>query len=219
MEWATLDFDVGRWLKPRTKNGLAQYVPLPRQAIDAIRALPRKGAFVFSGAYEHSWSDAAANKTWARVRRSLGLSDVWLHDFRRTVATRLYEAEEDELLVKACLNHYDGRPIAIYVRLNFDRLARALQAQADRLWALPRLTPVPPIVSAPTHVLMPAHSDEPDVPLESAILETWGRQPAHVQEAYIRASRRLQTPLRDLLMTAVDQKLRALAAQYSLQHN
>jgi integrase len=102
------------------------------------------------GLYGHCWSRAGAEKSWWQVRAALGLSDVWLHDFRRTVATRLYEAEGDELLVKACLNHYDGRPIAVYVRLNFDRLARALQAQADRLFGLKKaermLGPVPTII-------------------------------------------------------------------------
>jgi integrase len=139
MRWEHLDLNQGRWVKPHTKNGLAQVMPLPRQAARALSALPRQGHYVFAGFYGHPWSRAGAEKTWGEIRRPLGLTDVWLHDFRRTVATRLYEQERDELLVKACLNHFDGRPLAVYVRLNFDLLSRALQAHADRLWTLKQL--------------------------------------------------------------------------------
>jgi integrase len=158
MRWDHIDLTQGRWLKARTKNGTAQYVPLARQAVEAVNALPNEGPYVFMGSNGKEWSRPAAEKAWGKHRGSIGLQDVWLHDFRRTVATRLYEAEGDELIVKACLNHYDGRPLAVYVRLNFDRLARALQANADRMWSL---FPVPSSVS---RVLQTPSASPPVVP-------------------------------------------------------
>jgi len=53
-------------------------------------------------------------------------------NFRRTLASYLYtEIRADELTAKAVLNHYDGRPVAVYTRLNYDRLAEIIQAYAD----------------------------------------------------------------------------------------
>jgi integrase len=175
MRWEHVDLAQRRWLKARTKNGLAQYVPLPQQAVEVLSALPNEGPYVFMGSNAREWSRPAAEKAWGKHRVSIGLQDVCLHDFRRTVATRLYEAERDELIVKACLNHYDARPLAVYVRLNFDRLARSLQANADRIWALlPDQSfrslsvsgPVGPSINTPKpeHCIVPDCSDEMEWP-------------------------------------------------------
>ncbi len=43
----------------------------------------------------------------------------------------------DDLTIKALLNHYDGRPVAIYPRLDVEYLAKILQGYADWLWSLP----------------------------------------------------------------------------------
>jgi integrase len=136
MKWEHIDLIHGVWFKPTTKNGRSQRLPLPRQACEAITALPREGQYVFPGHYGQCWSRAGVEKTWGQFRKLLRMDDVTLHDFRRTVASRLYAQEKDLMLVKACLNHYDGSPTAVYVRLQYDRLAEALQLQADTLFAL-----------------------------------------------------------------------------------
>lgn len=146
MEWSHIDLQAGSWTKPKTKNGRPHRIPLPRQTCAALDALPRLGKYVLMGAYDQHFSRAAAEKMWSIVRRSefrptdtwpaLRMPDVHLHDFRRTVASRLLDQGEPELLIKSVLNHHRGDVTAIYARSSFDKQAAALQAHADGLWAL-----------------------------------------------------------------------------------
>jgi hypothetical protein len=57
---------------------------------------------------------------------------------------RLHRRQEvDDLTIKALLNHYDGRPVAIYTRLDVEYLSKILQGYADWLWSLPGTIPKP----------------------------------------------------------------------------
>lgn len=131
-----LNMQTGEWVQLKTKNGRAHMTYVPEQARAALRLLVKKHGWFFAGAYEHHWSRAGAEKVWWEVRGSLGLSDVRLHDFRRTLATHLYRATKDEYLVKRCINHVNRNVTAIYVRISHEEVASALQAQADRFMAL-----------------------------------------------------------------------------------
>jgi len=146
MEWTHIDLQANSWTKPKTKNGRPHRIPLPSQTCAALDALPRKGRYVLMGAYDQHFSRAAAEKMWGIVRRSeflptdkwpaLRMPDVRLHDFRRTVASRLLDQGEPELLIKSVLNHHKGDVTAIYARSSFDKQAAALQKHADELWVL-----------------------------------------------------------------------------------
>ncbi len=146
MEWIHIDLEAGSWTKPKTKNGRSHRVPVPKQTCEAIRALPKTGRFVFMGLYDHALSRTAVEKMWGIIRRpeylsgdrwpALRMPDVRLHDFRRTVASRLLDQGENILLIKAVLNHHQGDVTSIYARSSFDRQAQALQRHADGLWAL-----------------------------------------------------------------------------------
>jgi integrase len=127
---------TGEWLQPKTKNGKPHTTYLPTQARAAILKLKRSGDYVFGGVYDHCWSRPGVEKTWRQVRETLGLRDVRLHDFRRTLSTHAYRATKDFPLVKRCINHVDSSLIMIYVRFMFEEVRDLLQAQADRFFAL-----------------------------------------------------------------------------------
>lgn len=132
----SVNLESGKWFKRTTKNGRAQYVLIATQALPFLRLLPPAGEFFFQGAYQRPIQRESVRKIWSLYRRTIGLADVQLLDFRRTLATYLYtELQADELTVKALLNHYDGRPVAVYTRLNYDRLAEITQRYADWIWS------------------------------------------------------------------------------------
>ena len=141
MKWAHLDLVQGIWFKPTTKNGMSQRIPLTRQAITAIEAMPREGDYVFMGLYGRCWSRCAAEKAWGIFRKGPGLQDLTLHDIRRTVGSRVYEQTKDVILVKAILNHRPNSITEIYMRTQHKRIATALQDYADALWALRKEVP------------------------------------------------------------------------------
>ncbi len=133
----SVNLDTGKWYKSVTKNGRAEWSYIPTQGRELLKALPDDGQYFFEGAYGHALQAESARRLWARVRDEMGMPDLWLLDFRRTLATYLYnEIKADDLTAKAVLNHYDGRPVAVYTRLNFDRLADVVQAYADWIWQL-----------------------------------------------------------------------------------
>lgn len=151
-KWVDIDLDHGSWFKPNTKNGRSQTVPLPRQTCDALLQLPKKGEYLFMGAYGEHYSRAAAEKMWGILRRAefkpddhwpaLNMPKVRLHDFRRTVATRLMKQGEPMPVVKAILNHHKGGDVTlIYTIADFDTQAAALQKHADGLWAMLKTAP------------------------------------------------------------------------------
>jgi len=150
----------GKWTKRRTKNGRVHTIHIPTQALARLFALPPTGDYFFMGQYGHALSEEAARKIWGRWRKDLGISNLWLLDFRRTLATFLYRVQKvDDLTAKAILGHYDSRPVAIYTRLDYDYLATTIQAYADWLLAMKADTPL--YKEAPhalTHTTVAAHS-------------------------------------------------------------
>ena len=127
---------AGKWIKSTTKNGRPHTIYIPRQVMAALALLHPEGEYYFMGHYDRPLTTGAARRIWIRWRLRLGLQDLWLLDFRRTLASYLYRVMKvDDLTVKAMLNHYDGRPVAIYVRLDYDYLAGMLQSYADWIWA------------------------------------------------------------------------------------
>jgi integrase len=138
--------ETGKWTKGKTKNGRPHVIHIPRQAMQYLRRLSPTWfdkhtrthvphAYFFPGQYGQPLSPCAVQKMWRRHRAKLDMNDLWLLDFRRTLHTYLYRVMKvDDLTAKALLNHYDARPVAIYVRLDYDYLAGILQGYADWLW-------------------------------------------------------------------------------------
>jgi len=125
MRWSELDEPGGVWSlgSGRTKNGRPHDVPLPDQAMNIIRSIPRRerrdmcfgdGAGPYSG-----WSRAKAklDRRMSETRSMVvqrsetngaPLAAWRLHDIRRTVATRMADLGVSPNIVEAVLNHVSG---------------------------------------------------------------------------------------------------------------
>jgi hypothetical protein len=126
-------------------------MPIPIQALAAVSELPREGGYVFSGFYGRKWSQAGAEKSWGHFREALGLQDVVLHDFRRGIASRLYERERDPFLLKAVLNHYVAVRSPCTSGCNKTGLPR-LQGLVDATRALQHEARVQPVLPSLPHL-------------------------------------------------------------------
>ena len=155
MKWVHVDLVQGYWFKPTTKNGTPHRIPLTTHAIAALDAMPRTSVYVFPGLYGQCWSRCGAEKAWGIFRKGAGLDTLTLHDFRRTVGSRVYEQTRDVVLVKAILNHRPNSITEIYMRTQNARIAEALQAHADRLWTFKKEVPYDQI---PARECMPVDS-------------------------------------------------------------
>lgn len=147
MRWVDLDLDAGLWTIPSAdlkrsvqgkKTGTAHKVPLPRQAVAAIRKLqPMTGAgeYVFPGLRDHGkpMSEAAVNA----ALHAMGYKDIhtW-HGYRATGRTLLREVFKIDIdVIEAQLAHVGGKTHnGAYDRATFvDERMEVMQQWADYL--------------------------------------------------------------------------------------
>lgn len=123
------EVDNGVWVLRHTKNKRLHRVPLAPIATEVMSR--RKGSF----------SSHAGTRAWSRVRASLDLSDVRVHDLRRTVASNMAELGVDRIVIAKCLNHVsiDRATVtgAVYDRYNYEKEKRAaFEAWEQRLLSI-----------------------------------------------------------------------------------
>lgn len=121
---------VGIWIKPTTKNGDTQQVPLPQFVCDLLAqylaTLPPGQIYLFANRFGRKPSKEWWHLQWAEVRRRAGLSDVQQRDLRRTCATDLTPHLDLIAISKGVLNHRDLNTTQIYVQPINSRIAEAM---------------------------------------------------------------------------------------------
>jgi integrase len=99
--WDEFNLDAGLWIIPgvRMKNGQTHVVPLPADAVDLLRAMPRTGDRVFGikmvnwGRFQEQINHRSKTCGWHR------------HDLRRTAATILGRLGEAPHVIEMVLAH------------------------------------------------------------------------------------------------------------------
>ena len=122
MRWADLDLGKGSWTIPRerSKNDVANEVPLPPLALAIINDLPRfEGeALMFAAANGSGHPASGYSKAKLRLdrmivarRASEGLPEMpewWVHDLRRTAASGMARLGVAPHVIERVLNHISG---------------------------------------------------------------------------------------------------------------
>jgi integrase len=161
MHWTHLDLERALWHKPTTKTGVPHTVPLPAQLVTRLRALPPVNQWVFpstpnpqNGMCAGQWSGTAVEHQWQKIRRRVGLTDVRIHDLRRTAASWLAINGANLPVIQSMLNHRSLSSTQVYARLSVAPVRLALDDQAERM-----LGPVPgPVQEKSVRVPLPAVS-------------------------------------------------------------
>lgn len=121
MRWEEVSLDRGEWRIPFTKGGTSHTVALSAPAIEILKA--RKEAvdseFVFPGTGK-SGHLAEPKNGWNAIRKSAGLSDLRLHDLRRTLGSWQANAGASLHIVGRSLGHKSAQSTQIYARLNLE---------------------------------------------------------------------------------------------------
>jgi integrase len=132
--WADVDLDQGIWRIPHTEAGRPHYLPSPRPVIAVLQALPRSAGcpYVFPGRDGTGHRVNIAN-AWRRIRARAGLTEVRIHDLRRTLGRWLAADGASLWLIGRALNHPQVSPTAIYARVQLDPVRAALEANAQKV--------------------------------------------------------------------------------------
>jgi integrase len=126
-KWSDTDWKQRTLSIPKTKNGEALLAPLSHAAIARLKAVPRLqgNPHIICGrkAGQHlvNLKDA-----WSRIRTAAGLSDLRIHDLRRTVGSWLVRDGASLHLVGSVLNHKDQKTTAGYAYFQTKERHRAL---------------------------------------------------------------------------------------------
>lgn len=160
MRWADLQLEAGRaygvkggaWSLPgeSAKEGSGHLVPLPALACCILSGVPQIGPYVFMSGRTKNTPISGFSKGKARLDRAMAdlaredaaaagadpdtveLRPWWLHDLRRTAATRMRGLGVDRLTVSKVLNHAEAGVTRVYDRFSMDTdKRRALERWAD----------------------------------------------------------------------------------------
>jgi integrase len=136
MRWEEISFPAETWRIVETKNGEAQTVHLPRQAVEILtaRKLASDGPWVFpgSGASGHL---ADPKKAWMRILAEAGIADLRIHDLRRTLGSWQAATGANSYIIGKSLGHRSQQSTAIYARLNLDPVRASVNKATDAMFA------------------------------------------------------------------------------------
>jgi len=121
MQWEELDFNEGIWRIERTKNDDPQNVTLAPEAVEILTARKEriKAPYVFPG-NGGSGHLVEPKSGWARVLERAGITNLRIHDLRRTFGSWQAKQGASMAIIGKSLNHKSQQTTAIYARLDLD---------------------------------------------------------------------------------------------------
>jgi integrase len=125
------DFDLGRkaWRIPISKSGKARHVPLSEGALALLANIPRNMDCKWAFANPETGKPyVSIFYAWNTARKSVGLSDVRMHDLRHSFASLLINSGRTLYEVQHILGHTQVKTTQRYAHLSQDTLLAAANA-------------------------------------------------------------------------------------------
>lgn len=125
-QWRHLNIARRTLRLPCTKNGKPFDVPLSTEALTLLQGLPRASEYVFAGS--RLGTVLAVDKAWRQIRSKAGISDVTIHDLRRTTASLLASLGVSHKTISHLLNHSSWASTERYVQSSEPAVMSACEA-------------------------------------------------------------------------------------------
>ena len=135
MRWECVNFESGTVLLPTTKTGRRTH-PLSTSALSVLAGLPIKGDHVFSTRALLPINYWTVRQSFVKVVKEAGLTDVRLHDLRRTFMTRAAESGIASHTLRDLLGHKTAAMADRYVRRANVPVVDATEAVSGALAAM-----------------------------------------------------------------------------------
>ena len=146
MQWADVNLDLGVWRIPQTKSGHPVLVPLIPAAVEIL-------ARRFEEANGNPWVFPTRSKTghliepktaWKRICRRAGLTNLRMHDLRRTLGSWQVALGSSLAVIGKSLGHRDGSPAtAVYARLTLGPIRESVERAGTAMLKAGRLLEAP----------------------------------------------------------------------------
>ncbi|MDE0360903.1 MAG: tyrosine-type recombinase/integrase [Rhodospirillaceae bacterium] len=135
MRWECVNFESATVLLPATKTGRRTH-PLSTPALSLLSNLPIKGDHVFSNGALLPITYWTVRQAFLKVVEEAGLSDVRLHDLRRTFMTRAAESGIAAHTLRDLLGHKTAAMADRYIRRANVPVVDATEAVSGALAAM-----------------------------------------------------------------------------------
>lgn len=136
MKWSEVNLAEGTWRIPMTKNGTPQIIPLPNQSIELLKkrrkSFDEAELFVFpgSGSTGHV---AEPRKAWKRFLERANITNLRIHDLRRTMGSWQAKTGASLSIIGKSLNHKSTQTTAIYARLDMDPVRDSMNTATNAM--------------------------------------------------------------------------------------
>ena len=136
MKWSDINLTDGVWRIAMTKNKTPQNIPLPEPAIKLLKArrkiLDATEAFVFpgDGITGHL---VEPRKGWERLLAHSNLTNLRIHDLRRTMGSWQAKTGASLSVIGKSLNHKSVQTTANYARLDMDPVRESMNTATDAM--------------------------------------------------------------------------------------
>lgn len=143
LAWADVDLERGRVILRDTKTREDHHLPLAKQAVEALKTLPRETPWVFAAGRKDGTVGPMGYPGKALDRHSAEVGEEWSpHDLRRGFITTGEAMGVPTAAVRRLTGHVVNQKDAHdgYIDFNADELAPHLQRIADALEAMTKVT-------------------------------------------------------------------------------
>lgn len=144
MRWVDVNLERAEWRIPETKNGEPQTVTLTPEAVQILAArmatrdaLPREGRSAFAFPSDRVEDDAPITSpkgAWKRVLERAGLSNLRIHDLRRTLGSWQARTGASLVIVGKSLNHKSQDSTRIYAQLDLDPVRQSVDRATSAMF-------------------------------------------------------------------------------------
>ncbi|HVV69575.1 MAG TPA: tyrosine-type recombinase/integrase [Gammaproteobacteria bacterium] len=151
MKWEQVDLTRGEWYIPHTKNKTPQIVTLTPEAIVILqqRQASATNEYVFP-------TDSRAGhlvepkRGWERILEKAGISNLRIHDLRRTLGSWQARTGASLAIIGKSLNHKSPQATAVYARLDLDPVRASVNKATKAIFQAAGIKPI--IVNEPQKI-------------------------------------------------------------------
>jgi integrase len=121
MQWQDIKFSLSEWHIKETKNGESHVIPLTKPALDILQERQKsiQGQYVFPGEGRKGYL-TDPKKAWARILKRAEISDLRIHDLRRTLGSWMGAVGATTAIIGKTLAHKSVEATKVYERIDID---------------------------------------------------------------------------------------------------